>query len=133
MAELHAYAERRMRAAIGRLPDGVYRARDVVEGDGTDGRDVEIQATVTVRGDRIEVDFAGTAPQVAGNVNCPLSVTRSAVYYVVRVLRAPDLEASGGAFLPVGVTAPEGCLVNARFPPLSSRATPRPRAGSWTS
>jgi N-methylhydantoinase B len=116
MAELHAYAERRMRAAIGRLPNGVYRARDVVEGDGTDGRDVEIQATVTVRGDRVEVDFAGTAPQVAGNVNCPLSVTRSAVYYVVRTLCAPDLEASGGAFLPVGVTAPEGCLVNARFP-----------------
>ena len=72
MAELHAYAERRMRAAIGRLPNGVYQARDVVEGDGTDGRDVEIQATVTVRGDRIEVDFAGTAAQVAGNVNCPL-------------------------------------------------------------
>jgi N-methylhydantoinase B len=116
MAELHAYAERRMRAAIARLPDGVYEARDVVEGDGTDDRDVEIRARVSVWGDRIEVDFAGTAGQVAGNLNCPLSVTRSAVYYVVRVLCAADLEASGGAFVPVSVTAPEGCLVNARFP-----------------
>jgi N-methylhydantoinase B len=88
----------------------------VVEGDGTDDRDVEIRAAVTVRGERIEVDFAGTAAQVSGNVNCPVSVTRSAVYYVVRTLCAPDLEASGGAFVPVSVSAPEGCLVNAGFP-----------------
>jgi len=114
MAELHDYAERRMRAAIRRVPDGRYEAVDVVEE--ADGGDAEIHAAVRVRGDRITVDFAGTAEQRPGNLNCPLSVTRSAVYYVVRVVCAPDLEASGGAFVPVDVRAPAGCLVNARFP-----------------
>jgi N-methylhydantoinase B len=114
MAELHDYAERRMRAAIRRLPDGRYEAADVVEESG--GGDAEIRATVRVRGDRISVDFDGTAGQRPGNLNCPLAVTRSAVYYVVRVVCAPDLEASGGAFVPVEVLAPKGCLVNASFP-----------------
>jgi N-methylhydantoinase B len=114
MAELHDYAERRMRAAIRRLPDGRYQAADVVEE--ADGGDAEIHAAVRVRGDRITVDFDGTAAQRPGNLNCPLPVTRSAVYYVVRAVCAPELEASGGAFVPVEVRAPEGCLVNARFP-----------------
>ena len=65
---------------------------------------------------RSKIDFAGTAPQHDGNLNCPLSVTRSACFYVVRCLTAPDLPASGGAFEPVTVRAPEGCLVNARSP-----------------
>ncbi len=55
-------------------------------------------------------------PQHDGNLNCPLSVARSACFYVVRVLVDPDLPASGGAFAPVTVTAPAGCLVNARPP-----------------
>ncbi len=114
MAELHDYAERRMRAAIRRVPNGRYEAQDVVEE--ADGGDAVIRAAVLVRGGRITVDFAGTADQRPGNLNCPLSVTRSAVYYVVRVVCAPDLEASGGAFVPVDVRAPQGCLVNARFP-----------------
>jgi N-methylhydantoinase B len=113
MDELYGYAERRMRSAIRRVPNGRYEASDVVEG--VDG-DAEIRAAVTVRGGAVAVDFAGTAPQQRGNLNCPLSVTRSAVYYVVRTVCAPDLEASGGAFAPVQVTAPEGCMVNARFP-----------------
>jgi N-methylhydantoinase B len=113
MDELHGYAERRMRAAIRRVPEGRYQASDVVEE--LEG-EAEIRATVTVRGDGVQVDFEGTAEQRPGNLNCPLSVTRSAVYYVVRVVCAPDLEASGGAFVPVQVRAPEGCLVNARFP-----------------
>jgi N-methylhydantoinase B len=113
MDELHGYAERRMRAAIRRVPEGRYQASDVVEE--LEGEAV-IRATVTVRGDGVQVDFEGTAEQRPGNLNCPLSVTRSAVYYVVRVVCAPDLEASGGAFVPVQVLAPEGCLVNARFP-----------------
>src|SRR5206468_978492 len=71
---------------------------------------------VEVRGDEILIDFAGTGPQDVYNLNCPLSVTRSACYFVVPCLTEPDLPASGGAFAPVAVTAPEGCLVNARSP-----------------
>ena len=71
---------------------------------------------MTIGGDSIDIDFEGTAPQYDGNLNCPLAVTRSACFYVVRCLTAPDLPASGGAFVPVTVRAPEDCLVNARSP-----------------
>jgi N-methylhydantoinase B len=113
MDELYAYSERRMRAGIAALPDGTYEASDVLEA--TDG-ELELHALVTISGDSVDIDFAGTAPQHDGNLNCPLSVARSACFYVVRMLVDPDLPASGGAFAPVTVRAPEGCLVNARPP-----------------
>jgi N-methylhydantoinase B len=69
-----------------------------------------------VDGDELEIDFAGTLPQHDGNLNCPIAVTRSACYFVVRCLTDPDIPASGGAFAPVTVRAPEGSLVNARPP-----------------
>jgi N-methylhydantoinase B len=113
MDELYAYAERRVRAALAALPDGRYEAVDVVEA--VDG-DLELRAVVAIAGDEVEIDFAGTAAQYRGNLNCPLAVTRSACFFVVRVLTDPDIPASGGAFEPVTVRAPEGCLVNARPP-----------------
>jgi N-methylhydantoinase B len=113
MDALYAYSERSMRAGIAALPDGRYEARDVLEG--IDG-DLEVCAAVTIEGDTVAIDFTGTAAQHDGNLNCPLSVARSACFYVLRVLVDPDLPASGGAFAPVTVTAPESCLVNARPP-----------------
>ena len=113
MDELYAYSERMVRAAVAGLPDGRGEAADTVEA--VDG-DVPIHCTVEIAGDEIRIDFAGTASQYDGNLNCPLAVTKSACYFVVRCLTAPDLPASGGAFAPVAVTAPEGCLVNARSP-----------------
>ena len=94
--------------------------------------DLAVRAAVTIAGDEIAFDFAGTAAQHPGNLNCPLSVTRSACYFVVRCLTAPDLPSSGGAFAPVTVTAPEGSLVNARPPAAVAAGTSRPPAGSST-
>ena len=113
MDELYAYSERVVRAAIANLPDGRYEAVDLMEA--TEG-ELAICAAVTIAGDGIEIDFAGTAPQHEGNLNCPLAVTRSASYFVVRCLTDPDVPASGGAFAPVTVTARPGSLVNARAP-----------------
>jgi N-methylhydantoinase B len=113
MNELYAHSERMVRAALAELPDGRGEAEDVVEA--ADG-DLPIHCTVEIAGDAIRIDFTGTAPQYDGNLNCPLAVTKSACYFVVRCLTEPDLPASGGAFAPVTVTAPEGCLVNARPP-----------------
>ena len=113
MDELYAYSERMVRAALADLPDGRGEAEDVVEA--VDG-DVPIRCAVEIAGDEIRIDFTGTAPQYDGNLNCPLAVTKSACYFVVRCLTEPELPASGGAFAPVTVTAPEGCLVNARRP-----------------
>ncbi len=113
MDELLAYSERVVRAELRKLPDGRYEGADALE---TPDGLLEIRAAVTIAGDGIEIDFEGTAPQHRGNLNCPLAVTRSACFYVVRCLAAPDLPASGGAFAPVTVLAPEGCLVHARSP-----------------
>ena len=113
MDELYAYSERRVRAAVIELPDGRYAASDFLEA--RDG-ELEIRAAVTVAGDVIEIHFDGTSPQHEGNLNCPLAVTRSACYFVVRSVTDPDVPASGGAFAPVSVRAPAGCLVNARAP-----------------
>jgi N-methylhydantoinase B len=113
MEELYAYSERRVRGAIETLPDGRYEASDVLEGP--EG-ELTIHATVTVAGDTVAIDFAGTDAQHHGNLNCPLAVTRSAAYFVVRCLTDPDVPASGGAYAPVTVSAPAGSLVNA-LPP----------------
>jgi N-methylhydantoinase B len=113
MGELHNYAARRVRAAIAVLPNGRFEAADVLEAE--EG-DLELRAAVTIEGDELQIDFAGTSPQHEGNLNCPLAVTRSACYFVIRCLTDPDAPASGGAFAPVAVRAPEGCLVNARPP-----------------
>jgi N-methylhydantoinase B len=113
MDELYAYSERMVRAALAALPDGRGEAEDLVEA--VDG-DLLIHCTVEIAGEGIRIDFTGTAPQYDGNLNCPLAVTKSACYFVVRCLTEPDLPASGGAFAAVTVTAPEGCLVNARPP-----------------
>jgi N-methylhydantoinase B len=117
MAEVLDYAERRTRSAIAAIPDGTYRASDVLEDDGgNEPHDLQVSCAVTVAGDSIAVDFGGTGPQTDGNLNCPLSVTKSAVYFVVRVLTDPDIPACAGAYRPVTVTAPDGCLVNAGAP-----------------
>jgi N-methylhydantoinase B len=113
MEELIAYSERRVRAAIAALPDGTYRARDVLE---TADAELELRAAVTISGDEVEIDFAGSAAQHAGNLNCPLAVTESACAFVVRVLTDPDVPASAGALAPLHVRAPAGCVVNARPP-----------------
>ena len=113
MDELFAYAERRVRAAIRELPDGRWEAVDVLEAQ---GGELELRASVSIAGDEIEIDFAGTAPQHEGNLNCPIAVTRSACFFVVRALTDPDVPASGGAFAPVRVLAPPGTLVNAHAP-----------------
>ena len=113
MNELYAYAERRVRAALADLPDGRAAAADVVEAE---AGDLVLRASIELRGDAITIDFDGTAAQHDGNLNCPLAVTRSACYFVVRCVTDPDVPASGGAFAPVTVRAPQRSLVNAARP-----------------
>ena len=107
------YAERRTRACIEALEDGTRRAHDALEA--AEG-DLPIVLEATVDGDRVLLDFDGTAAQHDGNLNCPLAVTRSACYFAVRVLTDPDIPPSAGAYRPIEVRAPEGSLLNARSP-----------------
>ena len=110
------YAERRMRRAIERLPDGEYHGADRLEGDGISDGDVWIKVTVSVEGDGITVDFSGTSEQVDGPVNAPLPVTYSAVFFVLKAALDPGTPASEGAYRPIRVRAPEGTVVNPRPP-----------------
>jgi N-methylhydantoinase B len=104
------YAERRTRACIAAMPDGVHEAEDVLEA--AEG-DIPVRVRAEVRGERLILDFTGSAPRHEGNLNCPLAVTRSACYFAVRVLTDPDIPPCAGAYRPIEVLAPEGSLLNA--------------------
>jgi N-methylhydantoinase B len=114
--EILAYAERRTREALRALPEGIYRGRGELEGDGVSDDDIPIEVALTVHGDRMRIDFTGTADAVDGNVNCPLAVTRSACYFALRVLLPDDVPANAGTYAPLEIVAPAGSLVNAAAP-----------------
>ncbi len=105
------YSERRTRACLTALPDGTFTAADVLEAP--EG-DLELRLRAVLAGDRLTLDFEGSAPQHAGNLNCPLAVTRSACLFAVRALTDADIPSSAGAQRPIEVRAPEGTILNAR-------------------
>jgi len=104
------YSERRTRACLAALPDGVRQAQDVLEAP--EG-DLALRLRAVVDGERLTLDFAGSAPQHEGNLNCPLAVTRSACLFAVRVLTDPDIPSSAGAYRPIELRAPAGSVLNA--------------------
>jgi N-methylhydantoinase B len=114
--ELLDYAERRTRSAISRLPSATMQAVDYLEGDGVTDADLEIRVTIAIRDGVFHADFTGTHGAAPGNVNCPIAVARSAVLFVVRTLLPDDVPMNGGVPRAIRVTAPPGCLVNARAP-----------------
>ncbi len=113
---LFDYAQRLSESALRSIPDGCYRFTDYLDDDGQGNTNIAISITLTVRNHRIEVDFTGTSAQVAGNVNCPLSVAAAAVFYVFRCLMPEQTPGCAGAFRSLSITAPQGCLVNAEPP-----------------
>src|SRR5262249_18150962 len=115
-SQLIAYTAAMMRQVIRELPDGVYRAEDFLDDDGYSSGSVRIAVTIEVKGDRVVVDFTGSAPQVRGPVNAVEAITVSAVYYVFRCLIPTDVPASWGILDPIRVVAPVGTVVNARPP-----------------
>ena len=107
------YGERRMRSALHALPDGDYDFVDVMEwGD----EDLPIRVRVTIEGTDLRADFTGTHPQIEGNINAVEAVTRSCLYYAVRVATDPLIPANGGCYRPITLVAPPGSLVNALAP-----------------
>ncbi len=116
LTALNDYAARIARDATKDIQDGIYRFTDVMDDDGQGNEDIKIQAAITVSGADIQVNFEGTAKQVAGNINCPLSVAAAAVFYVFRCLMPANTPACAGSFRHISLSAPEGCLLNAQRP-----------------
>ena len=119
LAEVIAYGERRMRAAIASLPDGTWHFEDVLDSSGSrpdQQRSARVVVAVTIAGDAITFDFTGTDLQRPGNTNAVEAVTVSAAAFALRSVADPTIPANGGAFRPMQVIAPRGTVV-AALPP----------------
>jgi len=110
------YAEKFLRATIRSIPDGTYTFADCLDDDGISDRPLRIAVAIKVRGDEAVVDFSGSSPEVEGSVNANYAITCSAVLYVFRSLVEDDIPFNTGLLRPLTVIAPEGLIVNARFP-----------------
>ena len=119
LSEVVDYGERRMRAALRVLPDGVYSFEDVLDSAGPRPEQqtpTRVVVRVTVDAEQVTFDFTGTDLQRPGNVNAVEAVTVSAVAFAVRYATDPTIPANGGAMRPVRVVAPAGTVVAARPP-----------------
>ncbi len=111
------YSERLMRAEIEKIPDGTYSFADYLDNDGIDKeKEVRIHVNVTVKGDGITFDYSGSDPQVKGPANCVYGVVCSATYCAMFNLTDPSIPKNHGCYRPITIIAPEGLVVNARFP-----------------
>jgi N-methylhydantoinase B len=106
-------SERAMRERIKALPDGMYPSEMTI--DGYD-EPIVISTRVIVEGDRLTVDFTGTSPTVGRGINVALNYTRGYTTYGIKCAISPDVPNNAGSFRPVHVTAPEGSILNAKYP-----------------
>jgi N-methylhydantoinase B len=113
--ELLDYAERRMRAGIAAIPDGVYEFEDVFEGD-EQPEPLTFKVRIAVTGETIHLDFAGNPPQVPAGLNIVNTALLATVYYAVKTIADPDAPPNAGLFRPISVSAPEASIVNASPP-----------------
>ena len=114
--DLLAYTERRLRNRIAAMADGRADYTAWLDDDGLGGEPVAIRAAVSVAGDRLGIDFTGSAPQTRGALNITESALRATVYYALKTLLDPELLPNSGMFGGIDITAPPGTIVNPRFP-----------------
>lgn len=111
--ELFGRSERAMRDAISKVPDGVYRYE--MQTDGLDAP-FTFKIALTVRNDEVEADFTGTSPQQPRAINTVLAYTYAMVAYALKCVLLPELPNNEGIFRPITVKAPEGSILNPKFP-----------------
>jgi N-methylhydantoinase B len=113
-AEIQDRCEAAMRAAITALPDGTYTSE--LQTDGLLDTPITLRLALTVRGDEITMDYTGTDAQVDRAINCALCYTYAMSMYGVKVCTSPNLPNNEGAWRPIRIVAPPGCIVNPQFP-----------------
>lgn len=110
------HVEAAMRAALRELPDGEAEAEGFLDDDGLGGPPTRIHARLTKRGDSLEVDLSGSAPQIGGALNVPWASTRACVVYLLRSLTDPSVSTNDGVLRAVDIVCPQGNVLNP-FPP----------------
>ena len=111
------YSERRMRAELVDMPDGVYRFEDdVIDNDGITQDPARLKLAVTIEGDHVTMDYTGSDPQRRGPVNCTYGVTASATYNALLHLTDQSIPSNHGCYRPVRIIAPPGTIVNVEYP-----------------
>lgn len=130
MEEMLDYSERRLRNAFAQAPDGVYFGEDAIDDDGQGSGPIGIKAKVTIAGDQMSIDFAGSANQVGTNMNNPYASTVSAAVAAAKsALTDPDIPFNDGCSRAITVSAPLGSILNPRYPaPVRARLLPSYRA-----
>jgi N-methylhydantoinase B len=116
ITELRNYSDERMRVALHEIPDGDYSAHDFLDNDGIDGQPLRIQCQLSVQGQNILLSFAGTSKQSRGPFNLNYATTLGACFWVLRSLVKEEIPLNSGAFKAFAIEAPEGTIVNARYP-----------------
>jgi N-methylhydantoinase B len=121
--EIVGRTERRLRRALGAIPDGSYDFADVMDDDGMGTKDIAIKLRIDKRGERIGFDFTGTARQVAGNINVTLNATVASVCFALKALLDPELPNNQGVLTVPEVTTEKGTLLDCVFPaPVAARS-----------
>lgn len=113
---IHDYAERLARTEIARIPDGIYRFRNHIDGIGENPEPIPFCVALTVSGDEVEIDWTGTSPEVRAGINAPVPFTKAAVYAAIRSVLSQDIPNAQGFTRPIRIVAPEGSIVNPRSP-----------------
>src|SRR5438128_4096836 len=116
MGEIVGRTEANMRAAIRRIPDGVYRFEGFMADYGAGTEPLRVAVAVTVDGDSMVIDYAGSSRETASGMNSYINYTRSYSYAAVKCLTDPLGPMNEGALRPITVEAPEGSFLNPRPP-----------------
>ncbi len=116
MEERLAQSERRIRSVFASLPDGKGSAVSFLDNDGVGTEPVRIEVSVELAGDELTIDFTGTAPQMAGGLNCSRTATLAAVVFAVKAVFDPDADQTAGSLRPLKMKLPESSAVNPAFP-----------------
>ena len=118
VAALLNHSEELMRAELSKWPEGEFSAEDFLDNDGISNTPVKIRVTLRTRPANrdLEVDFTGSAPQIATSLNAVAAITYSAVFYVLRCLLPEEAAPTAGLMRPVKLILPEGSVVNAKLP-----------------
>ena len=114
--EIIDYSYRRMLHAIKQIPNGKYKFKDFLEGDGITEEFIKIEVELIIHDEKVTIDFSGTDKQSNGPINSTLGVTKACAYYAIKSLFDSDIPPNAGAYIPIEVFAPEETVVHAKFP-----------------